>query len=429
MENGTPSPDQNSSSYSFKWLLPLIAALTIGMALYWYYTRNTPAMETRYAFAIDHYFGEPKVFFGGRGLRYEILRSDTRTLRLTLPEQNLNPPKYLLVEEDELDFIGFVKENQIFVPLELYQIHNARPGVWEAPVSDCKTYIESSATSDTILVVVDNKYTLRGKKTGPGRYVIPFCETTREHQFRLVTGPQSLASKGTTPVLFSINSSATGQTAIADRSAAKPSGQSGAQSPVTYSTPGSGQTPQQTARGLTTKVTLSLPRALEAPWVYLNDKRLKDFTLNSARNRITFTVPQRNRAITVRAGDRNCECTASGYPLHSNLELAGSCDCRDFQVTVNLDPGLDRYRNKIRIYIDGQATDLEIPPAGTPFTFPVRKTAWDQRVDLKLLMLDDSGRAGLIDVCSFSVPTEATTVNLNPDCHCRDCPPNIKISG
>lgn len=433
MENDKSTQSPETPSYSFKWLLPLIAILGIGIAVYWYYFRDTVPEETRYAFAIDHYFNDPKVFFGGKGLHYEISRNDTRMLRLTFPEQDLDPPKYLLVEDGELDYIGFIKAGQIFVPLELYQIHNLRPGPQEGPVSDCKTYIEVNATSDTILVMVDEKYLLRGKKVGQGMYVIPFCETTRDHTFLLVGRQQDLAGKSLAPVTFSIGG-APGQMAIADnsRSRLRYSGDTirGAINPTMYSNlTGSGIRPIQEEEIQYTRVTVALPRQLESPWVYLNDKRLKDFNLNATRNRITFTVPQSRKAITVRAGDRNCECTASGYPLHSSLELAGYCDCRDFQITVNLDPGLERYRNKIRIYIDGQLTDMDLPPMGRPLTFPVRKTGRDQQVALKLLMVDDTGRSGLIDICNFSVPAEATTTNLNPDCHCAECPPNIKISG
>ena len=434
MENGTSTQSPTTSSYPFKWLLPLIGALAIGIAIYWNYFREAIPEETRYAFAIDHHFNDPKVFFGGKGLRYEIVRNDTRMLRLTLPVQDLSQPKYLLVEDGELDYLGFVKAGQLFIPLELYQIHNIRPGVQEAPVSDCKTYIEVSATADTILVMVDDQYLLRGKKVGQGMYVIPFCETTRDHTFRLIGRQQDLAAKSPAPATFSTGG-ASGQMAIVDNSKSRLrySGDTirNVLSPAMYSNLGKpGVSLMQAAEEIRyTRVTVALPRQLESPWVYLNDKRLRDFNLNAARNSITFTVPQSKKAITVRAGDRNCECTASGYPLHSSLELAGYCDCRDFQVTVNLDPGLDRYRNKIRIYIDGQLTDLDIPPMGKPFTFPIRKTDRDQQVALKLLMVDDTGKTGLIDVCNFSVPVEATTMNLNPDCHCADCPPNIKISG
>lgn len=434
MENDTTTQSQENASYPFKWLLPLIAVLAIGIGVYWFYFRDTTPRETRYAFAIDHYFNDPKVFFGGKGLRYEIARSDTRMLRLNFPLQELDPPKYLLVEDGEIDYLGFIKSDQLFVPLELYQIHNLRPGAQESPVSDCKTYIEVNATTDTILVMVDEKYLLRGKKAGKGMYVIPFCETTRDHTFRLVGRQQDLAAKNLAPATFSIGGAA-GQMAIADNSKGRLrySGDTirGALSPAMYSNLGKpGVSLMQAAEEIRyTRVTVALPRRLESPWVYLNDKRLRDFNLNAARNSITFTIPQSRKAITVRAGDRNCECTASGYPLHSSLELASHCDCRDYQVTVNLDPGLDRYRNKIRVYIDGQATDLDIPPMGQPFTFPVRKTGQDQQVALKLLLVDDTGRSGLIDVCNFSVPAEATTVNLNPDCHCVECPPNIKVSG
>ncbi|MCK6691456.1 MAG: hypothetical protein L6Q97_05070 [Thermoanaerobaculia bacterium] len=434
MENGTSTQSAETSSYPFKWLLPIIAALGIGIAAYWFYFRETTPEETRFAFAIDHYFNDPKVFFGGKGLRYEIVRSDTRMLRLTLPEQSLEPPKYLLVEDGELDYLGFVKAGQLFIPLELYQIHNLRPGAQEGPVSDCKTYIEVNATTDTILVMVDDQYLLRGKKVGKGMYVIPFCETSRNHTFRLVGRQQDVAAKNLAPATFSIGGSS-GQMAIADNSKGRLrySGDTirNALTPAMYSNTGKPGVSlmQKTEEIRYTRVTVALPRRLESPWVYLNDKRLRDFNLNSSGSRITFTIPQSNKPVTVRAGDRNCECTASGYPLHSSLELAAYCDCRDYQVTVNLDPGLDRYRNKIRIYINGQLSDLDIPPMGQPFTFPVRKTGQDQQVALKLLLVDDTGRSGLIDVCNFSVPAEATTVNLNPECHCAECPPNIKVSG
>lgn len=436
MENANPTQYSTPapSPFPFNWLGGLLAVLAVCGTAYWYYARSASSVETKYAYTTDHHFDDPQVFFGGTGLRFEILRSDTRQLRVHVPGQQLDQPKYLLAEDGELDYLGFVKKDELLIPLELYQIHNARPGVQKAPVSDCVTYIEVAATGDTILVMVDNQYLLRGKKVAPGRYSIPFCETTREHQFRLIGAQNDLAMKGIAPQMFSVGSGSgqppsTYNFAYQLRYSGDTIRRTG--SPAMYNSPSATEmlALREIDEVATTKVTLSLPRALESPWVYVNDKRFKDFTLNSARNKVTFTVPQSKKAVTVRAGDRNCECTASGYPLHSTLELAGHCDCRDFQVTVNLAPGVDRLRNKIRIYIDGQLTDLSLPPAGKPFTFPVRKTDRNQWVELKMLVVDDNGKAALIDVCNFTVPTEATTVNLNPACHCADCPPNFKVSG
>lgn len=417
-----------------KWLIRLGLATALALCGYWIYNAQTPADEVRFAFALHHPFNDPVIYFPGTGLRFEKDRTDARRLNIHFPPQDLSTPKYLLVEDGELDYLGFVKKDQVFIPLELFQIHDDRPGQPPAPVTDCKTYLEIQANVDTILVLVDSQYVLRGVKTGPNMYVIPFCETTREHQFQTIGLHGIIAGKNPAPSTYAFAGlGATGSQPKGNfnyrlRYAGDTIRMAG---PMMYQTAGNAQPQALPAEHKTanTKVIVSLPRRVESPWVFLNDKRLKDFTLNSTRNQLTFYVHQSDQPIRVRVGDNNCECQASGYPRHSTLELAAYCECRDIQVTVQLDPGVDRYRNKIRVYIDGQLTDITLPPAGQPFTFPVRKTNQDQQVALKLILVDDSGRSGMIELCNFTVPQEVTTANISPTCHCSDCPPNIKISG
>ena len=416
-----------------KWLIRLGLAAAVAFSGYWLYNNQTPPDEIRYAFALTHPFNDPVIYFAGEGLRFEKDRLDARRLKIHFPPQDLSTPKYLLVEDGELDFLGFVKKDQLFITLELFQIHDDRPGQPPAPVSDCKTYIEVQSNADTILVLVDKQYVLRGVKTGPNMYVLPFCETTREHQFQAL----GLYGRTTSPAPASYAFAGLG-------AASQPKGnfnyrlryagdtiRMAGYQPSMYTMESNAQPQTLLAENktATTKVTVSLPRRVQLPWVYLNDNRLKDFTLNSSRNQLTFYVRQNNQQIKVRIGDNNCECQASGYARHSTLELAAYCECRDIQVALQLDPGLDRFRNKIRVYIDGQLTDITLPPAGQPLVFPVRKTNQDQQVALKLLMVDDTGHTGWIDLCNFTVPQEVTTANINPACHCADCPPNIKISG
>ncbi|MBK6932256.1 MAG: hypothetical protein IPH12_15890 [Saprospirales bacterium] len=384
------------------------------------------------AFALDHAFNAPLVFYGGKGLHYDLANADRRLIKVHVPLEDLQTPKYLLVEDGELDFLGFVKKDQSYIPLQLYQIHDARPGRPEAPVTDCKTYLAYNSDADTILVMIDGKYFLRGMKAGPGRYMIRFCETTREHSFRIL-GPATagMALNGQSPVAYS----QIGKGAGASGSFRRQIAGSGGTLPVPYDNTG-GTKPVAPAQSSTepktetTKVIFSMPRSMQsAPWVYLNDKRLTDFTLNAARNQITFRVNKNGQNLRVRVGDNTCECQGSGRALHSVLELSGYCECRDVQVFVNLDPELDRFRNRIHVYVDGQLSSLRMPPAGQPIVFSVRKTDRNQRVEIMLVMPDDAGNPSLFEVCKFSVPTETTTVNLSPPCHCAECPPNLKVSG
>lgn len=434
--NAAPPPQTNKTP---AWLIGLVAVGLVALAGYYLYLARATSSDTKYAFASDHYFDHPLVFFGGNGLKFQIVKTDTRLLKVSVPATELGTPKYLLAEDGELDYLGFVRKDRTFVPLELFQIHNIRIGRPNAPVSDCKTYLQVQAPTDTIQVLVDDKYLLRGIKTGPGMYAVPFCETTREHHFQVLNQSNALAMKSAAPVVYSmIGSAATSMNPYGKFSyRIKSPGDTIRMglAPAQYAMENLNPEPstllqaQKGAKTAMTKVVFSMPRKMSAPWVYLNDRRLKDFTLNAAGNQVSFWVKQDGQAVGVRVGDTNCECQSSGRALHSTLELAGYCECRDIQVTVQLDPGLDRFRNKIKIYIDGQLTDLNLPPAGKPFVFPVRKADRDQSVALKLLMVDDSGKAGLIDLCDFTVPQEATTVNLNPSCLCSECPPNIKVSG
>ncbi|MCC6460059.1 MAG: hypothetical protein IT260_06295 [Saprospiraceae bacterium] len=429
MENNTPS----QSGLSPRWLIALIL-LTLGsMAGYWYYNQPSTTEDTKFAFASNHYFEDPDVFFGGKGLRYEILKNDPRMLKVYVPLKDLDAPRYLLAEDGELDFLGFVKKDQLFIPLQLFQIHNDRPGPQNAPVSDCKTYLQVAAQTDTILVEVDDKYVLRGTKVGPDLYAIPFCETTREHHFKTLGLYGQMALKGQAPATYSTLGLGPGSSDFRYR--LRGSGDtirmSGLMTPGMYSSATATQAELlQEKRDIgVTEVTLTLPRQVTSPWVYLNDRRFTDFKLNSARNQLRFQVKTSDQLLKIRVGDATCECSASGYPRRNTLELAGFCECRDVLVNVNLDPGLDRYRSKIRIYIDGQLSDLRLPPVGQPMVFQVRKTGQDQFVALKLVMVDDTGRTGLMDVCSFTVPTETTTSTISPACHCAECPANIKVSG
>lgn len=441
MESGTST--QSGSSQPSRWLIGIILLFLLAVAAYWYQASQGSRDAIKYAFAIDHPFDDPVVFYDGKGLRYELTSFDRRLLKVFVPQEDLNTPKYLLVEDGELDYLGYVKKDQTFIPLQLFQIHNDRPGKPESPVTDCKTYLELAATADSILVLVDGKYILRGDKVGPNLYVINFCETTREHQFQ-VLGPYNnslLASKGQAPMTYSMigMGGPTGKDG-SFRYQIRGSGdtirikaQSGL-NPAMYGATGQGPAPalystDQGKKSAVTKVIFSMPRSMQSPWVYLNDKRISNFTLNANRNQVVFWVKQNGQPVNVRVGDTNCECQGSGLALNPVLELAGYCECRDIQVFVNLDPGLDRYRSKIKIYIDGQLSDLRVPPAGQPLVFNVRKTNRDQFVEIKLLMPDDTGNTGLFDLCSFTIPTEVTTVNLSPSCHCAQCPPNIKVSG
>lgn len=435
----TDTSNQTKDSRTPGWLIGLVSVGAVIVAGYFYFNRQSATDDLKFAFAADHYFENPMVFYGGKGLRFQVNKPDTRLLKVYVPVADLSTPKYLLAEDGELDYLGFVHRDRSFIPLQLFQIHNVSIGHPEAPVSDCKTYLEFQASSDTIRVMVDEKYVLRGTRVGPNMYTIPFCETTREHQFQIL-GEQNraLALNGQTPVVYSmVSKSGLTQPSSKFNYRLRSPGDTirmAGLAPMQYSSltnpePTTLLQAQKGDKPAMTKVIFSMPRKMTSPWVYLNDKRFTDFTLNAAGTQVSFWVKQDGKAVSVRVGDSNCECQGSGRALHPVLELGGYCECRDILVTVDLDPGLDRFRSKIKIYIDGQLTDLQLPPAGQPFTFPVRKTDQDQFVAMKLLMADDTGKAGLIDVCSFTVPREATTVNLKPNCHCVDCPPNIKVSG
>lgn len=447
METNTYS--QPESSRPSPGLVGIVILALLALAFYWYNQSKGSADETKYAFAINHTFEDPIVFYAGQDLRYEITAFDKRLLKVYVPIKDLGTPKYMLAEDGELDFLGLVKKEQSFIPLQLFQIHNDRPGRPTSPVTDCKTYLEIAGQPDSILVLIDGKHILPGKRVGPNLYTINFCETTREHEFQVLGVPNAnIASSGSAPATYSlmgkgapssywykINQSgdtiryglnpnpnpAMYQMAGIGPSAT-PRNSKGGVAPAQYST-GQGNT------SAVTKVIFSMPRTMQSPWVYLNDKRLTNFSINAARNQVTFWVKQNGQPVSVRVGDATCECQGSGRALNPVLELAGYCQCRDIQIFVNLDPGLDRYRNKLRIYIDGQLADINLPPAGQPLAFAVRKTNRDQYVELKLLLPDDTGNTGLFDVCNFGVPAEATTVNLTPSCHCEGCPPNIKVSG
>jgi len=443
----TPAYSQPEPSRPSPLLIGIVLAALLAVAAFWYFNSRGSSDETKYAFAINHAFENPIVFYGGKDLRYEITPLDKRLLKVYVPPQELNTPKYLLVEDGELDFLGFVKKNQTFIPLQLYQIHNARTGRPTAPVTDCKTYLQVATDTDSILVLIDGKHILPGKRVGPNLYVINFCETSREHEFQVLGAPNSsLAMKGRRPETFSLAGSgpsrsywykinASGDTiryglnpAMFGTAGISPTQQGIAGAPDRAIRPAQYST-DQGEKTAVTKVIFSMPRSMQGPWVYLNEKRITNFTLNANRNQVIFWVKQNGQPVKVRVGDNNCECQGEGRALNPVLELNGYCQCRDVQIYVQLDPGLDRYRNKIRIYVDGQLTDIPLPPAGQPLMFPVRKMDRDQYVELKLLLPDDTGNTGLFDVCNFTVPSEATTVNLSPTCVCASCPPNIKVSG
>ena len=432
---------QNTSRPSNTLILLIILFLVV-VGTIWFIASRQGSDETKYAFAINHTFEDPVVFYAGEGLKYEITPFDQRLLKVYIPpKHDLSKPRYLLVEDGELDFLGFVKKDQTFIPLTLFQIHNDRPGKPSSPVTDCKTYLQvPNAVADTVLVLIDRKYILRGAKAGPNMYVINFCETTREHEFQLL-GPYGgdLAMKSPSafgfggsggPQSFWYRVTGSGDTLRYGQNPALYSalGTTPTTKPAMYgSESGTGST--STKKSAMTKVIFSLPRSLERPWVYLNGKRLTKYTLSAARNQITFWVKQKGQEVKVRVGDANCECQGQGRAYNPVLELAGYCECRDIQVFVNLDKGLDRFRNKIRIYIDGQLTDMRVPPAGQPIVLSIRKTDRDRYVEMKLQLPDDTGSSGLFDLCNFTIPTETTTVNLSPSCLCQDCPPNIKVSG
>jgi hypothetical protein len=431
----TQTRPQEESSNRNPWLIALLLLLLLLLAGYWYFSSATKTHETKYAFASNHTFDDPVLFFDGQGLRFEIAKFDRRMLKVEAPIAALTTPKTLVVEDGELDFIGIVKKGESFIPLELFQIHNDRPGKPTTPVTDCKTYLDVVSPTDTILVLIDGKHILKGTKVGTNRYVINFCETTREHEFQILSPHGSggnLALNGK-PVLYGMVGKGTDQTNTFRLRIQNPGETIRTNmAPATYSTDGSGPKPttaDEDKKTSVTKVIFTLPRNMKSPWVYLNNNRLTNFTLNTAGTQVTFWVKQNGQPVNVRVGDTNCECQGSGRAVNAVLELAGYCECRDVRVTVQIDKGLDRYRNKIKIYLDGQLTDIALPPAGQPLVFYVRKSGRDQFVEMKLALPDDSGRVGLFDICDFAIPTEITTVNISPSCHCADCPANVKISG
>ncbi len=445
MENNllpSSSPPPTGRSRRNIGLLLLLLLVALVPAGVWFYTSGQEEVEVKFAFAADHEFRAPVLFFAGR-MQYEVMPTDRRMIKLKVYASELELPKTLIVEDGELDFIGKVYRGEMFVPLELYQIHNDRTGEPRTePVTNCRTFLDVPSDADTILVVVDEKYVLKGARVGPQRYVIPFCETTRPHTFRIVD--PNLA--GVSPTVYQYDGRIGKGTAIrptpqsgSSRMAIAPAGYFAGGSaaptvaaPQTYST-NAGAAPRMASvaagSGKSTKVVVTLPRRLESPWVYVNDKRQKEYNLENNGAQIAFWVKQNNQPINVRVGDTNCDCLASGRADKPVLEITAVCECRDVLVYVNLDKGLDRYRNKIQIYIDGQLTNLPIPPAGQPLVFSVRKNGRTQNVELKLALPDDTGRLGLFDLCEFTVPAETTTVTLNPPCYCPTCPPNVKVSG
>lgn len=433
--------DQEESQKRNPWPLLLLALLLLLLAGYWYFSGAAKTHETKYAFASNHQFNTPMLYFDGQGMRFEVAKFDRRLLKIEAPIAALTQPKTLIVEDGELDFIGTVKKGESFIPLELFQIHNDRTGTRPGgPVTDCKTYLDYVSDLDTILVLIDDKHILKGARVGNNRYVINFCETTREHKFQILTprsgGRRSMAMNGQSPAMYAAVGKGGAQPSTTFRYQIKNPGESiqAGQAPVMHSTNGSGPSPtvssgDEDQKTAVTKVIFTTPRSMKSPWVYLNNNRLTNFTQNSAGTQVIFWVKQNGQPVNVRVGDSNCECQGSGKAINPVLELPGYCECRDVQVLVNLDKGLDRYRNKIRVYIDGQLTDIALPPAGQPLVFAVRKTGRNQFVELKLAMPDDSGRAGLFDVCDFTIPVELTTVNISPPCFCEGCPANVKISG
>ncbi|MCS7035244.1 MAG: hypothetical protein RMJ33_02540 [Saprospiraceae bacterium] len=423
----------------------LILLLALSGAAIWYFNSVQDEEEVKFAFAADHEFGSPTLFFTGR-MTYEVLPADRRMIKLKVHARDLELPKTLIVEDGELDFIGTVYKDEMFVPLEIYQIHNDRTGeLRTAPVTNCRTYLDVPLDVDTILVVVDEKYVLKGARTGYHRYVIPFCETTREHTFRILDPD----AHGFEPAVYAysgrVGKGATLSTqpyggAAGQRMGIAPAGYFGGGSPAPTPQPRKGTSPSKDKEKKTeasvaggsarsTKVVVTLPRRLDNPWVYVNDKRQKDYNLEGNGTQIVFWTKQNGQPINVRVGDANCECLASGRADRPLLEITAACECRDVLVYVNLDRGLDRYRSRIQVYIDGQLTNMPIPPAGQPLVFVIRKISRPQNVELKLALPDDTGRLGLFDLCEFTVPSETTTVVLNPPCYCPTCPPNVKISG
>ena len=433
--NSTQTRPQEEPSKRNPLLLLLLLLLLGLIAAYWYVSSAAAAQETKFAFAANHSFEEPILFFDGQ-LQFEVMPNDRRMLKIRVPVADIGSPKNLIVEDGELDYIGLVKKGESFIPLELYQIHNdRRPSRPTSPVTDCKTYLDVAMDLDTILVLIDGKHILKGTKVGPNRYVINFCETTREHEFQILT-PRSggaMAMNGQSPAMYGMVGKGAGQS-NAFRFKLQNSGETmrANLAPTMHSTDGINPTPTPAdadKKTSVTKVIVALPRKVTAPWVYLNNNRLTNFTLNAAGTQVTFWVKQNGQPVNVRVGDTNCECQASGKAITPVLELAGYCECRDVMVYINLDKSLDRYRSKIKVFIDGQLTDLPIPPVGQPLVVAVRKTGRNQFVEMKLALPDDTGRAGLFDLCDFTIPVELTTVNISPSCYCPDCPANIKISG
>ncbi len=424
-------------------LLLLLTALLPGGI--WFYNSLEEEQELKFAFATDHEFVAPVLFFTGE-MTYEVMPADRRIIKVKVNTRDIELPKTLIVEDGELDFIGTVRQGEMFVPLELYQIHNDRTGEPRtAPVTNCRTYLDVPLDVDTILVVVDEKYVLKGTRTGYHRYVIPFCETTREHTFRIVDpnagglSPTTYAYNGRVGRGATLTTQPYGGAAAQHRGLAPASyfgGASPAPTPQPRASsvpPGEGQSRMSASAAAgsakSTKVIVTLPRRLDNPWVYVNEKRQKDYNLEGNGTQIVFWAKQNNQPISVRVGDANCECQASGRTDRPVLELTAACECRDVLVYVNLDKGLDRYRSRIQVYIDGQLTNMPIPPAGQPLVFSVRKIDRPQNVELKLALPDDTGRLGLFDLCEFTVPSEMTTVTITPPCYCPTCPPNVKISG
>ncbi|MFN0016578.1 MAG: hypothetical protein ACKVU2_18705 [Saprospiraceae bacterium] len=417
-------------------LILLLALILLLIAGYWFLKGGDKTHETKFAFASSHQFANPIIFFDGQGMRFEVMKTDRRMLKLDAPIAALTQPKTLIVEDGELDFIGTVKKGEAFIPLELFQIHNAREGKPTSPVTDCKTYLEVVSDLDTILVLIDRKHILKGSKVSPNRYVINFCETTREHEFQILS-PNSRRGPNGKPVLFATTGNNGAKPSKSIRFRVQNPGQI-VQTGIGAQNYSGGQSPEPTPvtettdddkKSAVTKVIFSTPRTMRSPWVYLNNNRLAKFEQNAAGTQVIFWVKQNGQPVNVRVGDSNCECQGSGRAVNPVLELPGYCECRDVQVTVNLDKGLDRFRNKVRIYIDGQLTDIALPPAPQPLVFSVRKAGRNQFVELKLALPDDSGRPGLFDVCDFTIPTELTTVNITPPCFCEGCPANVKISG
>lgn len=433
----TQTRPQEESPKRNPLLLLLLALLLLFVAGYWYLAGRAEAHETKFALTTYHNFEDPILFFNGK-LQFEVVPSNRRMLKVRVQVADIAVPKTLIIEDGELDFIGTVRKGESFIPLELFQIHNdRRPSKPTSPVTDCKTYLDVAMDVDTILVLIDGKHILKGPKVGPNRYVINFCETTREHTFQILPPRNNdLAMNGQTPLAYGSTGKGAGlQPTIFKYKLGAPGERLNLNTgPAMHSTTG-GPTPTPASvadddkKSATTKVIFALPRSVKSPWVYLNNNRLTNFTLNAAGTQVIFWVKQNGQAVNVRVGDSNCECQGSGRAVNAVLEIPGFCECRDVMVYVNIDKGLDRYRNKIKVFIDGQLTDIPLPPAGQPLVFAVRKTGRNQFVELKLALPDDTGRAGLFDLCDFTIPVELTTVNITPSCYCQGCPANIKVSG